>query len=195
MATLIGRLDVPVVDWLGTSMGGLIGMALAAQPGTPIRRLILNDVGPFVPQAALQRIADYVGSDPTFDGMDALEAYLREVHAPFGSLTDAQWRHLATHAARQKTDGRLGLAYDPGIATPLRTQPVESVDLWPLWEAIRCPVLVVRGAESDLLLSETAAGMRERGPRAQVHEVAGCGHAPPLMADDQIAVIRDWLNG
>lgn len=194
MATLIARLDVPAVDWLGTSMGGLVGMALAAQPGTPIRRLILNDVGPVVPQAALQRIADYVGLDPAFDDVDALDAYLRQVHAPFGPLTAEQWRHLATHSARQKPDGGLALAYDPGIATPFRNQPIEDIDLWPLWEAIRCPVLVIRGADSDLLSAETAEGMRERGPRAQVHEVASCGHAPPLMADDQIQVVRDWLH-
>ncbi len=194
MATLIARLDVPAVDWLGTSMGGLIGMALAAQPATPIRRLILNDVGPFVPRASLERIATYVGTDPRFDSMEALEAHLREVHAPFGPLTDAQWRHLAVHSARQEPDGQLALAYDPGIAKPFKGQAIEDVDLWPLWEAIRCPVLVIRGAESDLLQPETAEGMRERGPRAQVHEVAGCGHAPPLMADDQIRIVQDWLH-
>lgn len=190
-AALIARLDVTEVDWVGTSMGGLIGMMLAAQPNTPIRRLVLNDVGPFIPQAALLRIGSYVGQDPAFADLDELEAYLRWVHAPFGPLTDGQWRHLAEHSARRRQDGTLGLAYDPGIAAAF-AGPVADVDLWMVWNQIRCPVLVVRGAESDLLTAATAERMAAR-PNTTLLTIPGCGHAPALMTADQTAPIRDWL--
>jgi pimeloyl-ACP methyl ester carboxylesterase len=196
MTALIARLDTDAVDWIGTSMGGLIGMFMAAQPNTPIRRLIVNDVGPFIPKTALQRIAEYVGAGRTFADVAEVEAYLREVHAPFGPLSDEQWRHLAAHSVRRGDDDRLALHYDPGIADAFRQGPVEEiddVDLWPLWDRIACPVLVLRGAESDLLRAETAAEMAVRGPKAEVVEIAGCGHAPMLMDESQIAVIRDWL--
>jgi pimeloyl-ACP methyl ester carboxylesterase len=194
MAALIARLDVLEVDWVGTSMGGLIGMMLAAQPNTPIRRLVLNDVGPFLPKAALERIAGYVGQDPRFETLEALEAYLRRVHAPFGPLPDAAWRHLAEHGHRRLPDGGFGLAYDPAIGAAFR-QGVQDVDLWSVWDAVRCPVLVLRGAESDLLSAETAAEMERRGPRARVVTFPGIGHAPALVAEDQIAVVRGWLLG
>jgi pimeloyl-ACP methyl ester carboxylesterase len=189
---LIARLGVESVDWVGTSMGGLVGMMLAAQPKSPIRRLVLNDVGPFIPKAALERIAAYVGHDPRFRTIDELEAALRAAYAPFGPLTDEQWAHLARHEARETGEG-LALGYDPRIAVPIREAPVQDVDLWALWDRIACPVLVVRGATSDLLLAETAEEMARRGPKARVLEVADAGHAPALMADDQIAAIRGFL--
>jgi len=193
MASLIARMDVGWVDWVGTSMGGLIGMALAAMPETPIRRLVLNDVGPFVPKAALERIAAYCGKAPEFPDTGALEAYLRDVHASFGSLTDEQWRHLAMHGGRETEDG-VSLAYDPGIAVPFEAvQPMTDVDLWSVWDAIRCPVLVLRGETSDLLSKETATEMAARGPKATIVEIGGCGHAPALMAEDQIEIVNDWL--
>jgi len=197
MAALIARLDTDGVDWIGTSMGGMIGMFLAAQPNTPVCRLIVNDVGPFIPKAALQRIAEYVGAGRSFADVAEVEAYLREVHAPFGPLSDDQWRHLAEHSVRDDGDGRLALHYDPGIADAFRHGPVEEiddVDLWPIWDRITCPVLVLRGAESDLLPVETAAEMGTRGPKAEIVEIAGCGHAPMLMDESQIAVVRDWLR-
>lgn len=194
MACLIARMDAGWVDWVGTSMGGLIGMALAAQRGTPIRRLVLNDVGPFLEKAALERIGEYVGKAPRFADVGELERYLRTVHAPFGPLSDEQWRHLATHSARPDGDG-VALAYDPGIAVPFApAEGLSDVDLWSVWDAIRCPVLVLRGERSDLLSKETAAEMAARGPRARVVEIAGCGHAPALMDKDQIAIVGDWLG-
>ncbi len=192
MNALIARLDVPWLDWIGTSLGGLIGMMMAAQPNTPLRRLVVNDVGPFIPVAALRRIGDYVGRDPRFAGLDAAEAYFREVHAPFGALTDPQWRRLTEHSVVSHEDG-YRLAYDPAIATPFQDEELKDVDLWPVWEAIEIPVLVLRGADSDLLLAETAAEMAARGPRAEVVEVPACGHAPALMDERQIALVRDWL--
>ena len=192
---LLGRLGVETVDWLGTSMGGMMGMFWAATPGSPIRRLILNDIGPFIPKAALERIADYVGADPHFPDLDAVEQYLRTVHAPFGDLSDAQWRHMAAHGARPLGGGGFGLAYDPAIGNAFSGDATDDVDLWEIWDRITCPVLVLRGAESDLLTRETAEEMTRRGPKARLIEFAGCGHAPALMAAEQIAAVREWLLG
>lgn len=198
LAALIGRLGVDRVDWVGTSMGGLIGMMLAAQPNTPIRRLVLNDIGAFIPKASLERIAQYVGRDPRFEDFAAVEAHLRKVNAPFGPLTDEQWRHLATHTAARAEDGRWRLGYDPAIGKAFANAPIDDVALWPVWEAVACPVMVLRGAESDLLLHPTAEEMTRRGAAAtagkvELREIAGVGHAPALMALDQIALVRDFL--
>ena len=197
MNALVARLGVEGVDWLGTSMGGLIGMMLAAQPGTPVRRLIINDVGPFIPKASLERIAGYVGQDPRFSDLAAAEAYFREVLAPFGRLSDAQWQQLTRTSVSEDTndDESRGfrLRYDPGIARAFGEAPPEDVDLWGLWEQITCPVLVLRGAESDLLPAEVAQEMARRGPAATLVEFPDCGHAPALMDDDQVTVVRDWL--
>jgi pimeloyl-ACP methyl ester carboxylesterase len=194
MVQLLGLLGLDEVDWVGTSMGGLIGMGVAAMEASPIRRLVLNDIGPFLPKIALQRINSYLGLDLRFASLEALEAHLREIHAGFGPLTDAEWRHLAEHSAARREDGRFGLNYDQRLGQPMKTGPIEDVDLWPVWDQIRCPVLVLRGISSDLLLAETAAEMTRRGPRAEVVEVDGTGHAPALMATDQIAIVRSWLG-
>ena len=127
--------------------------------------------------------------------MAAAEAYFRRVHEPFGPLTDAQWRRLAETSVRPDDAGGLALRYDPGIITPLLQGPIEDIDLWAIWDHITCPVLVLRGASSDILLAETAAEMAARGPKAKVVEIAGCGHAPMLNSPDQVAVVRDWLAG
>jgi pimeloyl-ACP methyl ester carboxylesterase len=193
-AALIARVASGPVDWLGTSMGGLVGMMLAAQTLTPIRRLILNDVGPFVPKASLERIGSYVGQDPRFADLRELEAYLRQVHAGFGSLSDADWAQMARHSARRLPDGSYGLAYDPAIGQAFRTGPIVDVDLWPVWDRIACPVLILRGGQSDLLLADTAAEMVRRKANATLVEFPECGHAPALMNAEQIGVIRDWLD-
>jgi pimeloyl-ACP methyl ester carboxylesterase len=205
MTVLLARLDVEAVDWVGTSMGGLIGMMLAAQPGSPLRRLVLNDVGPFLPKAALEGIAGYVGHDPRFADLTAAEAYVRDVHAGFGALADHEWRHLAETSVvaaegeeaegEEGAAGALRLRYDPGIGAGFRDRPIEDVDLWPIWDKVACPSLVLRGAVSGLLLPETAAEMTRRGPRAELAEIAGCGHAPALMDTAQIALLRNWLLG
>ena len=180
--------------WVGTSMGGLLGIALAAQRATPIVRLVVNDVGPALEPAALSRIAGYVGADPRFDSFAALEAHIRAVSAPFGPLTDLQWEKLARTTAREMPDGSWRLKYDPGIAVPFRSQAAQGGDVWPLWDAISCPTLVLRGAESDLLSPATAAAMRERGPRARIVEFAGIGHAPMLLDSGQIAPVVEFLD-
>jgi pimeloyl-ACP methyl ester carboxylesterase len=192
MTALIARLDVERVHWIGTSMGGLIGMFMAAMPNTPLASLFMNDVGPFIPKAALQRIADYVGLENRFSSLEAFERNMRKVHAPFGPLTDEQWAHLSRYGHRKLPDGTYGLAYDPAIAENVR-KGVSDVDLWNFWDRISIATLVFRGAESDLLLSATAQEMTQRGPRARIVEFSDIGHAPALMAEDQIASIESWL--
>ncbi len=192
LTALIARAGVDSVRWVGTSMGGLLGMMLAAQPGNPIGKLVVNDVGALVPKAALERLAQYVGKAPRCSDLDQLEAYLRRVFATFGPLSDAQWRHLASTSARRNDDGTFSPAYDPGIAIAFAGE-LRDVVLWPVWDAITCQTLVLRGAESDLLLRETAEQMTQRGPKARLKEFDGIGHAPALMSVDQIEVVRDFL--
>ncbi len=192
------------VDWVGTSMGGLMGMMLAAKRHSPIRRLVLNDIGPLVPWPALvQMKRAHSGLHVTFATIGDVETYLREACKPFGPLRDAQWRHVAQHSAMRKGGGSYILAFDPAIITHMRPGAVagvdfgseflSGVDLWPTYDAIRCPTLVLRGAESNMLLKKTAEEMTRRGPKAGLVEFAEVGHAPWLMADDQIGAVRDFL--
>ncbi|MCU0986629.1 MAG: alpha/beta hydrolase [Acetobacteraceae bacterium] len=190
---LIATLGVETVDWVGTSMGGLIGMSLAAMPGTPIRRLVLNDVGAVIPAPALSRIKAYVGADPAFTDMAALEAHLRKVYAAFGPMTGEDWQHFAAISARTADDGTIRLHYDPAIAVPM-PDVAQEIDLWPLWARIAAPVLLLRGETSDLLLPETAARMAER-PGVTLHTVPGVGHVPALVDDDQIGRVAAFLDG
>ncbi|HVC11785.1 MAG TPA: alpha/beta hydrolase [Burkholderiales bacterium] len=194
MVTLIARLDVDSVHWVGTSMGGLIGMALAAQAGTPVNRLVLNDAGPVIARSALERIGAYLGKAPTFQSIEAAEQYVRTVSASFGPHSDAQWRFLTEVVLRRNDGGGYRLHYDPRIAEPYRAlMPDKDLELWPLYDALRCPTLVLRGARSDLLSRATCEQMVARGPKAKVMEIAGVGHAPTLMHEDQIAMVRDFL--
>jgi pimeloyl-ACP methyl ester carboxylesterase len=193
LTALIAASGADEVAWVGTSMGALLGMIAAAQPQTPVRRLVVNDAGPLIEPAALARIAQYFGTDPSFATYDELEAYIRTISAPFGPLTDAQWAHVARTNARQRADGTWGVGYDPAIAVPFRAQPA-GANLWPIWDAIRCPTLVLRGEHSDLLSRATAQAMAERGPRARVVEVAGVGHAPMLLARDQVDIVAGFLT-
>ena len=195
VVTLIARLDVERVHWVGTSLGGLVGMALAAQQDSPVAKLVLNDAGPVIAKAALVRIGQYLGLDPRFPTVEAAEKVVRMVSAPFGPHSDVEWRFLTETVLRQNADGSWRFHYDPKIAEPYRTSvPAEGdIELWPMWEAVRCPTLLLRGAESDLLSRETAQAMTQRGPKAKLVEFAGVGHAPTLMHDDQIAAVRDFL--
>ncbi|HLX79172.1 MAG TPA: alpha/beta hydrolase [Burkholderiales bacterium] len=195
MVTLIARLGVENVHWVGTSMGGLIGMALAAQPDTPVTRLVINDAGPVISKVSLERIATYVGMAPVFPDMDAADRYIRAVSATFGPHTDAEWRFLTEVVLRKNADGSLRLHYDPKLAEPFRaSMPEKDLELWPLWDAIRCPTFVLRGAQSDLLARDTCDKMTQRGPKATVVEIPGVGHAPTLMHEDQIRIVRGFLS-
>ena len=197
MVTLLARLNAQTVHWVGTSMGGLIGMGLAAQENTPIGRMVLNDVGPSLTAVSLKRICEYLGAAPRFDSMAQAEALVRAVSQPFGDLNDAQWRHLTEHVVRTAADGKIEFRYDPGIAEAsqrtLEQSQGKDIELWPLYDAIRCPTLVLRGADSDLLLPETVAKMATRGPRAHCVEIPGVGHAPMLLDQAQIEVVKDFL--
>jgi len=194
MVTLIARIGAQSVHWVGTSMGGLVGMTLASLPESPVTRLVLNDIGPVLSAQALDRIATYLGKAPLFPSFDAAEQFVRVVAAPFGPHSDAQWRFLTEHVVRREPDGTYRFRYDPAVAAPFNAEsPHEDVELWSVYDAVRCPTLVMRGEHSDLLSRETAARMAERGPRAKCVEIAGIGHAPTLMHADQIAIVRAFL--
>jgi len=199
MNALIARITAraparTVIDWVGTSMGGMIGMLLASLPAMPLRRLVVNDVGPFIPRAALERIGTYVGKAPRFASLDDAERYIRAVSVGFGPLTDGQWRHLAEHSVSRDDDGLWSMNYDPGIAAGF-SGPIADMDLWAVWDRIDMPVLTLRGKDSDLLSSATAQQMTQRGPKAQLVEFDGVGHAPMLMADDQVHAVRTFILG
>jgi pimeloyl-ACP methyl ester carboxylesterase len=198
IVTLLARLDTETVHWFGTSMGGLIGIGLASLPDNPVRKLILNDVGPSLNPVALTRIGDYIGQAVRFPTFDEAACYIRDISASFGPHTDEEWRKLATDVLRQDKDGQWIRHYDLGLATPFKSLTVESAKqgeamLWAAYDAIKCPTLLVRGAESDLLSHETAQAMTQRGPTAQLVELQGVGHAPTFFHDDQIAIARSFL--
>ena len=194
MVTLIARLDVESVHWVGTSLGGLIGMTIASLPGSPIARLVLNDVGPVLTAAALQRIGAYVGKWPPLPDMAAAMEFVRSTSETFGPHTDAEWRFLTEHVVRRNPDGSLRMHYDPALAAPYKAEiPQEDMELWNYYDPIRCPTLVLRGEQSDLLTRDTARQMTERGPHAKLVEIPGVGHAPTLIHADQIVVVRDFL--
>ena len=198
MVTLIARLDVPQVDWVGTSMGGLIGMGLAALPDSPVRKMVLNDIGPNLNFPALARIGEYIAQDVRFATFEEGRDYIRQVSAPFGPHSDDEWDKLARDVLRRDSDGQWRRHYDLAIAKGFEGITEESTKggeaaLWAAYDAIRAPVLLVRGSESDLLTHETAVAMTERGPQAQLVELPGVGHAPTFMHEDQIALVRRFL--
>jgi pimeloyl-ACP methyl ester carboxylesterase len=189
---------VKQVDWFGTSMGGLIGMGVAALKDNPIRKMMLNDIGPTINYAALMRIAEYMGKEVRFPTFEAGVDYIRLIAAPFGPHSDEQWRKLAGDVLRQQKDGQWSRHYDPAIAQAFTTFTQETAAqseaaLWAIYDAIHCPVLLVRGSESDLLSRETADLMTQRGPRARLTELAGIGHAPTFMQPEQITLARQFF--
>lgn len=193
MNALIARLNVETLHWVGTSMGGLIGMMLAGQSNTPIRRLVMNDIGPFIPKASLERLAQYVGRAPAMESLYDVEQYLRVVMAPFGKLNDAQWQHMAQYSGKQAPNGKYVLHYDPAIADVFKGTVMQDVILWPFWQSIACPVMVIRGADSDLLLRETVEQMKAGRSNVASIEIANTGHAPALMDDAQVSAVREFL--
>ncbi len=198
MVTLVARLDVDAVDWFGTSMGGLIGMGLAAMPESPIKKLILNDVGPVLNPVALARIGEYIGQDVRFNTFEAAAAYIKQVSISFGPHSDAQWHKLATDVLKQNQDGQWIRHYDLGLAAPIKATTPEIAlagqgMLWAAYDAMKCQTLVVRGSESDLLSEQTAQEMSQRGPRAAVVEIPCVGHAPTFVQPEQIAIAREFF--
>ena len=192
---LVDQLGLQRFHWVGTSMGGAIGLVCAAGPlKERITRLVLNDIGPKLADAAIQRIRSYAGSPPAFDTVGELEAYFRTVYQPYGFLTDAQWRRLTETSTRRLPDGRVTPHYDPAMVQQFVHHPTDY-DRWDDYERIAVPVLCLRGETSDLLLADTADAMRERGPRALVVTVPGCGHAPALNVPDQLDLVTRFLAG
>jgi pimeloyl-ACP methyl ester carboxylesterase len=189
LLAVIGR----PVGWVGTSLGGICGMLIAAASGQPITRLVLNDIGPFIPAAALARIRDAIAEPRAFADLAAVEAHLRRIHAAIGTLTDGQWAHRATHSARALPDGRLAPHYDPAITRSLLDVEPRDQSLWPVWQRVRIPVLVVRGELSDVLEPATLTRMERSGARS--FTVTGAGHAPALTDAPSIAAVRDFLHG
>jgi pimeloyl-ACP methyl ester carboxylesterase len=196
---LVAHLAVDSIDWVGTSMGGILGMQYAAESDNPIRKLVLNDVGAVVPKAALRTIARYVGDDPLFDTLDQLEDYLRDVHCGFGKLSDEQWRHMAEHSHRMNGT-KFALKYDPKIGDAtrwMRWMPLwllTDAKMWDTYDAITCPTLLLRGEESTILQLSTAKEMTKSGPKAELIEFAEVGHAPALMSSDQTDAIKEFLT-
>lgn len=193
--SLLDQIGVSQCLWLGTSMGGAIGLKAAAGPlRGRIRRLVLNDIGPQLAEPAVARIRSYAGSPPAFATIAGLEAFFRTVYAPYGWLPDAQWRLLTETSARRLPDGRWTPHYDPAMVQQFIHHP-RDYDQWDAWDSLDLPVLCLRGEHSDLLLPETAEAMRTRGPRAVVATIPGCGHAPALNTEAQIALVERFLAG
>ena len=206
MLALLGQVHqqapIATLDWVGTSMGGLIGMGIAGQPGvplpSPVRRLVLNDVGPVIQWEALQRIGQYLGQAVRFESLQQAADAMWAISTSFGPHTPAQWLELSRHMVRELPQGGLALHYDPAIAVPFRTLTQESAaageaTLWQLYDHITARTLLLRGAQSDLLSRATAEAMALRGPRARLVEFDGVGHAPTLVAEDQVAAVAQFL--
>jgi pimeloyl-ACP methyl ester carboxylesterase len=202
LAQLHANSPITRLDWVGTSMGGLIGMALAGQPllpaPLPFTRLVLNDVGPALEWAALSRIASYVGQNPRFDSVEQGAEALWRISSGFGPHSQQEWLALSRPMLRPRDDGGWGLHYDPAIGQAFQHMTPESAPtaeqaLWQLYDQISARTLVLRGAQSDLLSAATARAMTERGPRAQLVEFAAVGHAPTLVTPDQVAVVSRFL--
>lgn len=194
MVTLIARLKSPHIHWLGTSLGGIIGMMLAAQPGSPIKSLILNDVGMIIPNIALQRLKTYARNDNTFISFHEAKTYFQTVLAPIGITEQEHWNHITQFGIKRDDKGDFCLSYDPQIGQLLMSESNASLHLETYWQAIKCPILVIRGEESDFLLPEIITKMLYFQPTAKVVTIPNCGHAPSLMTPDQIKVVEDWLK-
>lgn len=197
MTNLIARVNAQTLHWLGTSMGGLIGMLMAGQTGSPIEKLVVNDVGPTLDAQALKRIGEYLGEPKRFTDVDEATDYIAAVSAPFGLRTRTEWRTITETVLRKEGDGWV-LHYDPKIAIAFKAATAETVavaeaTLWALYDQIQCPTLLTRGAETDLLSLATATAMTQRGPKAKLVQFEGVGHAPMFMHDDQINPVVQFL--
>lgn len=190
---LLIHLEVEEVDWIGTSMGGLLGMMLAAQPGSPIRRLVMNDIGAFVPAEALAAISRNLEAPATFATLAEVEAHLRHTHREWGEIGEAQWKQMAIHGSR-RTPAGFRLHFDPAIARIARPMPFSpGMHFWDAWYRVRCPVMLVRGEDSEIFPRAVADAMLAIKPDAELVELPGCGHAPALMSPEHLAPLREFL--
>jgi pimeloyl-ACP methyl ester carboxylesterase len=210
MNVLIARTHAQQIDWIGTSMGGMIGMMMAALPNSPIRRLILNDVGPQIPIHGLKRLAQYIGNNPDFKSKEEAKQHFKKIHAEFGTLSEKQWDALTEHSIEQRAANMFVVKADPAIKNPKSTMQIVSdffhhphkalegivydIDLWPIWQKIHCPVLVIHGAHSDLLTPGIIKKMLRIHPKTDVYEIENAGHAPALLEVTEHEMIDQWLN-
>lgn len=191
--TLILQLNVEQLDWIGTSMGGLLGVMLAAQATNPIRKMVVNDIGPFIPKEAALHIKHYVSLNPFFESWDSYLAAFKTRMVEFGLETEEQWDYLARVSAFYAPNGSIRLNYDTNVVAGLETSgPIQDVDLWPLWDKVDVPLLLLRGENSKILQQDTLDRMMI-GKRATAVTFPNVGHAPALMSDAQIDVIKTWL--
>jgi pimeloyl-ACP methyl ester carboxylesterase len=195
-AALIAKLGAKKLDWVGTSMGGLMGMILASQPNTPIRKLVINDVGPFASRESQLNIIRYAGNDERFNTFEEVLAYFKNLYAAWGAVPEDQWINIARQSSMQLDDGTYALAYDPAIMGQLKANPdeIKDISIWPVFEAIQIPILLLHGAESTILPTSLAEEMKQRNKNLEVIDFPGIGHAPSLTNDDQVKLIRDWLQ-
>ena len=191
------------VEWIGTSMGGIIGMMIAANYPRRIRKLVLNDIGMHLSKESLTRIYSYVTTmPPSFPDRAAADAYLAETFKPFGITDPALWEKFVDHSLLKHAEAGMPvrLACDPAIAAPLRAATkdfteVNDVSLTEIWDEVDIPTLILHGADSDILSTDTITAMRKSNPRAETITFPGVGHAPPLMTDAQIRPVLIWLGG
>jgi pimeloyl-ACP methyl ester carboxylesterase len=195
LTTLLASLGFESCYWIGTSMGGLIGMTMASAENSPIKKMFLNDIGPFISAHSLGKIASYVGSNPTFKDRKEAEAYFKSIHSGFG-VAEHEWDHFVHHSTRPVDDtSSFRLHYDPAIAAPFKVGSTQDVAMWALWEKIKCPVFLMRGAKSEVLGSETVEEMKKKGPGlAKFVELSQYGHAPHLFTDVTVDPIVEFLT-
>ena len=194
---LIERLGAKQVDWVGTSMGGLVGMMLASQPSTPIRRLVMNDVGAYLPMDALQAIGRHLNAPESFASLEAVEKHLRRTRRDWGKIDERQWGTMAHHHARALRPGssEYRLHFDPRIARLVRPLPfAPGLTFWDAWYRVRCPVLLLRGEHSDVLPADVADTMLDVHPDTRLVVVPDCGHVPSLMNEADVGTIRGFLQ-
>jgi len=192
MATLIARLNVETIDWVGTSLGGIIGYCLAAMDHSPIRHLVLNDIGPLIPQSALARIASQI-TEPVFNNRDEVEACMRERYPAWRYLSDEQWYQLSLHATRTDEQERLHWHFDPAIGSAATEASTADIDLWPVWQKVSIPQLLIWGQDSDVL-TETTVRQMQQNEQLELLELPGIDHVPSLMEPEHITTIVDWLR-
>lgn len=192
---ILQQLGIARMRWVGTSMGGILGMAMAAHAPGMIEKLVLNDIGGSIPGSALARLGGYVGKRAAFSTRTAGEAALREIYAPFGIREEHIWQHIFTHSLEALPNGTARLAYDPALGEGMNTDAAQpDMHLWEMWDKVTCPVLVVRGGESDILTQETTREMQRRTPGMRLYTVPGAGHAPMLADAGEIAAVAEFLR-
>jgi pimeloyl-ACP methyl ester carboxylesterase len=210
MNVLLALTKTHQIDWIGTSMGGLIGMMLAALPNSPVKHLVLNDIGPQIPLFGLRRLAKYAGKEPEFKSKEEAKQFYKSNFSEFGPLTEKQWNNFTNNSIEEKAPGRFVAKVDPGIKNPKSTFQIMSefvhhphkalegiffdIDLWSIWQQVKCPVLVIHGVNSDLLTPEIIKRMQRSHNKTEVYKVENAGHAPALLNTMEHEKIMNWLN-